>query len=264
MNPMMKIVLALLLVAAIAEAQNQRIVGGQDAEPHSHPWQVSLRRRDGNSWSHICGAVMINSNWALTAAHCIDAAASDMQVVAGGHFLQSSSQFERASQLVNKIQHPSYDPNSTGFPNDIGLVELETPIGENGGIKYATLPSDDSNDYSSTSECYITGWGRTTDGGPLPNALQVTPTTVITNSACQSAHGLTGFLGVRQTNICVDGSGTSSACNGDSGGPAVCNVNGEMVVVGVTSWGRSGCPVGYPSVYTRNSKYLNWIRSYTG
>ncbi|KAK6165603.1 hypothetical protein SNE40_022501 [Patella caerulea] len=260
----MNAVLAVLLVAAVAEGQNERIVGGQDAVPHSHPWQASLRRRDGNSWSHICGAVMINRNWALTAAHCIESPASDLQVVAGGHFLQTPSQYESSSVASRVIQHSSYDSNGIGFPNDIGLIELVSPIDENGGIKYATLPPNDSNDYSGVAECYITGWGRTTDGGPLPNALQVTPTNVITNSACRSALGITGFLGVRDTNVCVDGSGSSSACNGDSGGPAVCNVNGEMHVVGVTSWGLTGCPVSSPSVYTRNSKYLSWIRGYTG
>ena len=47
---------------------------------------------------------------------------------------------------------------------------------------------------------------------------------------------------------------------GDSGGPLQCKVNGRWVLTGATSWGRSGCQTaGYPSVYTRVSKYLDWI-----
>ncbi|XP_055957957.1 chymotrypsin-like serine proteinase [Patella vulgata] len=44
---------------------------------------------------------------------------------------------------------------------------------------------------------------------------------------------------------------------GDSGGHMVCN----SVLAGVTSWGATGCPGTYPSVYTRVSEYLSWIAS---
>lgn len=44
-----------------------RIVGGSAVEITSYPWQLSLRR----SSSHSCGASIISSTWALTAAHCV-------------------------------------------------------------------------------------------------------------------------------------------------------------------------------------------------
>ena len=44
-----------------------RVVNGQDAAPHSWPWQISLRVRGG----HICGGSLIRDNAVVTAAHCV-------------------------------------------------------------------------------------------------------------------------------------------------------------------------------------------------
>lgn len=44
-----------------------RVVNGENATPHSWPWQVSLRVRGG----HICGGSLIRPDWIVTAAHCV-------------------------------------------------------------------------------------------------------------------------------------------------------------------------------------------------
>lgn len=45
-----------------------RVINGQNASPHSWPWQISLRVNG----RHICGGSLIRNDWVLTAAHCVD------------------------------------------------------------------------------------------------------------------------------------------------------------------------------------------------
>lgn len=46
---------------------------------------------------------------------------------------------------------------------------------------------------------------------------------------------------------------------GDSGGPLVCQKGNTWVLIGVVSWGTSNCNVRQPAIYTRVSKFSNWI-----
>lgn len=54
--------------------RSARIFGGKKSLPGAHPWQVSLQTRTTGSsgpFSHICGGILIESCWVLTAAHCM-------------------------------------------------------------------------------------------------------------------------------------------------------------------------------------------------
>merc|ERR1712212_1217638 len=64
-----------------------RIVGGHEAEEHQWPWQVALFIDD--AW--FCGGSLINENYVLTAAHCVDGA-SYFDIMAGAHNVRASSE----------------------------------------------------------------------------------------------------------------------------------------------------------------------------
>ena len=55
-------------------------MGGQTALPNSWPWQLSLREKGGK---HYCGASLISSEWAVTAAHCVKDPTAQLEVMVG-------------------------------------------------------------------------------------------------------------------------------------------------------------------------------------
>ncbi|GFT62751.1 chymotrypsin-like elastase family member 1 [Nephila pilipes] len=57
----------------IGPVLTSRIVGGNETEPNKWPWQASLMltHPQFGKVGHWCGAVIIDKQWVMTAAHCI-------------------------------------------------------------------------------------------------------------------------------------------------------------------------------------------------
>jgi secreted trypsin-like serine protease len=72
---MIAIINSTLLVMAVCGKRmfpEPRIVGGAKAAFGKWPWQISLRQWRTSTYLHKCGAALLNENWAITAAHCVD------------------------------------------------------------------------------------------------------------------------------------------------------------------------------------------------
>lgn len=65
---------AALTVNSNAEVKKRmaRIVGGAQSVFGQWPWMVSLRQWRKGAFLHKCGAALLNENWAITAAHCVE------------------------------------------------------------------------------------------------------------------------------------------------------------------------------------------------
>lgn len=70
--PIINSTLLVLSVCGKRMFPEPRIVGGAMASFGRWPWQISLRQWRTSTYLHKCGAALLNENWAVTAAHCVD------------------------------------------------------------------------------------------------------------------------------------------------------------------------------------------------
>ncbi|KPP66066.1 chymotrypsin-like [Scleropages formosus] len=224
-----------------------RIVNGEEAVPHSWPWQVSLQDFTG---FHFCGGSLISENWVVTAAHC--GVRTSHRVILGEHDHDSNSEAIQTMKVGGVFQHPSYNPFT--IDNDITLVKLASPAILNSHVSPVCVAETGDN-FPGGMKCVTTGWGLTNHNAlETPPLLQQAALPLLTNTECQRFWGNK----ISSVMICAGAAGASS-CMGDSGGPLVCQKAGAWTLVGIVSWGSGTCSVSSPGVYARVTELREWM-----
>ncbi|KAF2888817.1 hypothetical protein ILUMI_17355, partial [Ignelater luminosus] len=101
-----------------------RIVGGDEAIPHSHPHQVALFIKLSTT-TLFCGGTIISPRYILTAAHCMDKA-KEVEVLLGAHNIRKEEPTQKRIKSNKFIIHERW--SSFFFRNDIALIELPEEI----------------------------------------------------------------------------------------------------------------------------------------
>jgi secreted trypsin-like serine protease len=253
-----------------------RIIGGSGASISDVPWQVGLLRNTSNNSNfqdQFCGGSLINTQWVLTAAHCVVdnsnrvMSASELVVLPGVDFLSSVSRNGRVS--VSRIYvHPGYSTYAN--EDDVALLRLSRAVAlQPGSIEIISLPFQKSASTwpAANTSALISGWGSVSSNSEAPSypaELMKATVRVSSNPTDELCGDYPADEYDRISMLCAgDIPGyLIDTCWGDSGGPLAINDGSRYVLAGVTSWGYGCAESNYPGIYARVTTYLSWIDTY--
>lgn len=156
-------------------------------------------------------------------------------------------------------RNPRY--NDKKIVNDVGLLKLEEPA-EDVSLSPTLATSVDAGKVSAAKFFNLYGWGLN-QNKKMASYLR---TATLTNQNT-AASKLLAKYGYSNKTMLAAGNYLSKekiyagACNGDSGGPLVARIAGGLKLVGVTSWGVSGCDKKTPTVFSNLTYFEKDISS---
>ncbi|NXH80644.1 OVCH2 protein, partial [Edolisoma coerulescens] len=166
-----------------------RIVGGNQVKQGSHPWQVSLKRRQ----KHFCGGTIVSAQWVFTAAHCTQDRnlLQYLHVTAGEHDLRLRENSEQTLPVKPVIQHPKFD-SRTPMNYDIALLKLDGTFNFRkarvscSSVLPARLPHPGEK-FEAGYICTACGWGCLKENGLLPQVLYEVNLPILNSRECSRA-----------------------------------------------------------------------------
>jgi secreted trypsin-like serine protease len=278
------------------------MINADMAEPGAAPWQVQLARfgkdrayyqhpkrirgeiqrygRTRKAWErdHVCGAVYIGGEFALTAAHCVQGwAGYDSEFFEGRRIRAGTQDIAFDGQIISidaVVMHAKYEEGKSYKGYDIALLKLtEKPRAP--AAQRARIPLHPRNGQKPGTELVQTGWGLTGATHNTKRAsdisgrfqrsaqfLRIGKLELYESSECDTNSAFIKRdvkLGFGQ--ICVGSDEGVDACKGDSGGPLV-RMTGDKppILVGLVSWGI-GCGIeNRPAIYTDVGAFYSWIK----
>lgn len=240
-----------------------RIIHGTSSERGQFPYYALLKmiiKDAGNDpFEAICGGTLLNDQFVLTSATCIERAIS-LQVDLGSHKMNQTNEKGRKSYSINLEQihfHPEFKKNN--LRHALALIKLNEPVTFSDVIQPIKFP----NDCSILEDTNLTaiGNGFIVNGFyELPETLQYTELTVPSHEVCCQVYSeIIDF----ETQFCAGlGFDNKAICFGDLGGPLVHPKQHTLFGVS-TYYNTMACEVG-PGIFTKVSKYMTWISEVTG
>ena len=205
------------------------ILNGQDTS--EYPAVVMLMQ----GGQVFCTGTVIAPRKVLTAAHCADSQSVADQIGIGA----SDAAIEQTVPVEKSTPHPSYDSQTLAF--DVAVLTL----GEDAPVAPVALNTSMDDSWVGR-QIRLVGYG-------------------VNDGAAQTGSGTKRMVDIEigevtATHMLYTDTGGKSACNGDSGGPALLDDNGNLTVVAVASYvNMQGCTGG--GGHYRVDALLDWIQT---
>ncbi|KAL6256026.1 hypothetical protein P5V15_013261 [Pogonomyrmex californicus] len=225
------------------------------------PWQAMVL------WSEerkiLCSGALISPDIVLTAASCVDRfPSSELSVKLGewklGYELQHEEPLPFEIINVRTIKfHPGY---AQGLPgNDSAMLVLEHPATFNLHINTLCLPDDYQ--VQETSQCIVTGWGKSILQAHYAGAIMhMVDVDLLPHDVCHNrVLGAETPINIAHNIICGKAHEQNNMCQADIGAPLACyDGNGAYHIAGIYSQDTGCLPTNQVATFTPID--ITWVK----
>ncbi|KAB7502874.1 Serine proteinase stubble, partial [Armadillidium nasatum] len=174
-----------------------KIVNGTFGTFGQFPWSVSVRlsidpkNRTLPSY-HFCGGALLNNEWVITSAHCVQKENTKYLVLRMGEFNTSSEEENQKffeTSISRLVSHEDF--RMKDYFSDISLLKLSEPVPLGPNIQPICLPG--SRNKLAGKPGIVSGWGRIEEDGDPSDVIRMVSLPIMTNKECEEMF-LTGGI----------------------------------------------------------------------